>query len=298
MPTTTTTPTPQHLRLGHSPDPDDAFMFYGMAKDLVPTGRYRFEHILQDIQTLNMRARRGELEVSAISIHAYPYLADKYALMSCGSSMGDDYGPMVIAPRPMQLAELRGKTIAIPGLLTTAFLALQLAIGKGKPVGESGGAFQYTLVEFDQIPKQVMDGKVDAGLIIHEGQLTYQSMGLHLVLDTGVWWKQRTGLPLPLGGNVVRRDLGREAMQEVTDLVRRSIQFSLDHRSEAVAYALQFGRDLNAKLADQFVGMYVNHWTLDYGDRGRAAITRLLKEGAAAGLVPDAVEIDYVTARG
>jgi 1,4-dihydroxy-6-naphthoate synthase len=295
---TTTTPSPQLLRLGHSPDPDDAFMFYGMAKDLVPTGRYRFEHILQDIQTLNMRARRGELEVSAISIHAYPYVADKYALMSCGSSMGDDYGPMVIAPKPMRFEELKGKTIAIPGLLTTAFLALQLAIGKGKPVGESGGAFQYTLVEFDQIPKQVMDGKVDAGLIIHEGQLTYQSMGLHLVLDTGVWWKQRTGLPLPLGGNVVRRDLGREAMQEVTDLVRRSIQFSLDHRPEAVAYALQFGRDLNAKLADQFVGMYVNHWTLDYGDRGRAAITRLLKEGAAAGLVPDPGEIDYVTARG
>jgi 1,4-dihydroxy-6-naphthoate synthase len=295
---TTTTPSPQLFRLGHSPDPDDAFMFYGMAKDLVPTGRYRFEHILQDIQTLNMRARRGELEVSAISIHAYPYVADKYALMSCGSSMGDDYGPMVIAPRPMRLDELKGKTIAIPGLMTTAFLALQLAIGKGKPVGESGGAFQYTLVEFDQIPKQVMDGKVDAGLIIHEGQLTYQSMGLHLVLDTGVWWKERTGLPLPLGGNVVRRDLGREAMQEVTDLVRRSIQFSLDHRAEAVAYALQFGRDLNAKLADQFVGMYVNHWTLDYGDRGRAAITRLLKEGAAAGLVPDPGEIDYVNARG
>jgi 1,4-dihydroxy-6-naphthoate synthase len=296
MPTPTTTP--QLLRLGHSPDPDDAFMFYGMAKDLMPTGRYRFEHILQDIQTLNMRARRGELEVSAISIHAYPYVADKYALMSCGSSMGDDYGPMVIAPRPMRLEDLKGKTIAIPGLLTTAFLALQLAIGKGTPVGESGGAFQYTLVEFDQIPKQVMEGKVDAGLIIHEGQLTYQSMGLHLVLDTGVWWKQRTGLPLPLGGNVVRRDLGREAMQEVTDLVRRSIQFSLDHRDEAVAYALQFGRDLNAKLADQFVGMYVNHWTLDYGDRGRAAITRLLSEGAAAGLVPDAGAIDYVTARG
>ena len=299
---TTTTPTastpPQLLRLGHSPDPDDAFMFYGMAKDLIDTGRYRFEHILQDIQTLNMRARQGELEVSAISIHAYPYVADKYALMSCGSSMGDDYGPMVIAPRPMRLEELRGKTIAIPGLLTTAFLALQLAIGKGKPVGETGGAFQYTLVEFDQIPKQVKEGKVDAGLIIHEGQLTYQQLGLHLVLDTGVWWKQRTGLPLPLGGNVVRRDLGRDAMQEVTDLVRRSIQFSLDHRPQAVAYALQFGRDLNAKLADQFVGMYVNHWTLDYGDRGRAGITRLLKEGAAAGLVPDAGQIDYVTARG
>jgi 1,4-dihydroxy-6-naphthoate synthase len=290
--------TTQLLRLGHSPDPDDAFMFYGMAKDLVPTGRYKFEHILQDIQTLNMRARRGELEVSAISIHAYPFVADKYALMSCGSSIGDDYGPMVIATRPMELAELQGKTIAVPGLLTTAFLALQLALGKAAPAGEVGGEFQYRLVEFDQIPQFVKEGKADAGLIIHEGQLTYQSMGLHLVTDMGVWWKQRTGLPLPLGGNVIRRDLGPQVMQEVTDLVRRSIQFSLDHRPEAVRYALQFGRDLNAELADQFVGMYVNHWTLDYGQRGRDAITRLLKEGAAAGLVPHVREIDYVTARG
>jgi 1,4-dihydroxy-6-naphthoate synthase len=290
--------TTQLLRLGHSPDPDDAFMFYGMAKDLVPTGRYKFEHILQDIQTLNMRARRGELEVSAISIHAYPFVADKYALMSCGSSIGDDYGPMVIATRPMELAELQGKTIAVPGLLTTAFLALQLALGKAAPAGEVGGEFQYRLVEFDQIPQFVKEGKADAGLIIHEGQLTYQSMGLHLVTDMGVWWKQRTGLPLPLGGNVIRRDLGPQVMQEVTDLVRRSIQFSLDHRPEAVRYALQFGRDLNAELADQFVGMYVNHCTLDYGQRGRDAITRLLKEGAAAGLVPHVREIDYVTARG
>jgi len=290
--------TTQHLRLGHSPDPDDAFMFYGMARDLVPTGRYRFEHILQDIQTLNLRARRGELEVSAISIHAYPYVAERYALMSCGSSMGDEYGPMVVAPHAMSVEELKGKTIAIPGLLTTAFLALQLALGKGKPAGETGGDFYYTIVEFDQIPRYVKEGVVDAGLIIHEGQLTYRAMGLHLVVDMGVWWKGRTGLPLPLGGNVVRRDLGREVMQEVTDLVRRSIQFSLDHRKEAVAYALQFGRDLNPELADQFVGMYVNHWTLDYGERGRAAIDRLLREGAEAGIVPAVREIDYVTARG
>jgi 1,4-dihydroxy-6-naphthoate synthase len=288
----------QQLRLGHSPDPDDAFMFYGMAKDLVPTAPYKFEHILQDIQTLNARAMRGELEVSAISIHAYPYVADKYALMSCGSSMGDEYGPMIVTTRPMQLADLKGKTIAIPGLLTTAFLSLQLALGKGKPKGETGGDFQYVLVEFDQIPHYVKEGKADAGLIIHEGQLTYKSMGLHLVVDMGVWWKKRTGLPLPLGGNVIRRDLGPKVMQEVTDLVRRSIQFSLDHRKEAVTYALQFGRDLNPELADQFVGMYVNHWTLDYGDKGRQAITRLLKEGAQAGLVPDPGEIDYITARG
>jgi 1,4-dihydroxy-6-naphthoate synthase len=289
--------TTQSMRLGHSPDPDDAFKFYGLAKNLILTAPYHFEHILQDIQTLNMRARLGELEVSAISIHAYPYVADKYALMSCGSSMGDDFGPMVITSTPMRLEDLRGKTIAIPGLLTTAFLALQLALGKGVPAGQSGGAFQYTLVEFDQIPSHVQQGKVDAGLIIHEGQLTYQSMGLHLVTDMGVWWKEKTGLPLPLGGNVVRRDLGPQTMQDITNLVRRSIQFSLDHRKEAVQYALQFGRDLNPQLADQFVGMYVNHWTLDYGDRGRNAITRLLKEGANAGLVPDCGDIDYVTAK-
>ncbi|HEY7118752.1 MAG TPA: MqnA/MqnD/SBP family protein [Tepidisphaeraceae bacterium] len=297
--TTPSPATPRLLRLGHSPDPDDAFMFYGMARNLISQGPYRFEHILQDIQTLNMRARKGELEISAISIHAYPYVADKYALMSCGSSMGDQYGPMVVAKRPMALEELKGRTIAIPGVLTTAFLALQLALGKGTPRGEAGGgAFGYVVVEFDQIPRFVSEGRADAGLIIHEGQLTYRSLGLHLVLDTGVWWHERTGLPLPLGGNVVRRDLGRPVMQEVTDLIRRSIQYSLDHRPEAVKYALQFGRDLNAELADQFVGMYVNHWTLDYGDRGRAAIDRLLKEGAQAGLVPDVGQIDYVTAKG
>jgi 1,4-dihydroxy-6-naphthoate synthase len=283
--------TTQLLRLGHSPDPDDAFMFYGLAKDLIPTGAYRFEHILQDIQTLNMRARKGELEISAISIHAYPYVADKYALMSCGSSMGDEYGPMVVTTRPMTLEDLRGKTIAIPGVLTTAFLTLQLALGK------AGEAFKYEIVEFDQIPKHVQAGKVDAGLIIHEGQLTYKSMGLHLVVDLGVWWQQETGLPLPLGGNVIRRDLGRQTMQEVTNLIRKSIQFSLDHRKEAVQYALAFGRDLNAELADQFVGMYVNHWTLDYGDRGRQAIDTLLKRGAEAGLVPNVPQIDYVMAQ-
>jgi 1,4-dihydroxy-6-naphthoate synthase len=310
------TTTPQLLRLGHSPDPDDAFMFYGLAKDLIPTGPYRFEHILQDIQTLNTRARRGELEISAISIHAYPYVADKYALMSCGASMGDQYGPMVVAPHAMAIDQLKGKTIAIPGVLTTAFLALQLAIGKGIPApgqlhaglgAESDdpdppdtvlGAFYYKVVEFDQIPAFVKSGQADAGLIIHEGQLTYRSMGLHLVVDTGVWWQEKTGLPLPLGGNVIRRDLGRTVMQEVTDLIRRSIQFSLDHRPEAVEYALAFGRDLDRQLADRFVGMYVNHWTLDYGERGRRAIDSLLREGAAAGLVPDVPEIDYVMARG
>ncbi len=291
------------LQLGHSPDPDDAFMFYGLARDKFPTGRYRFRHVLQDIQTLSHRARSGELEITAISVHAYPYVSDKYALTSCGSSMGDNYGPMVIAPQLMTVDDLRGKTIAIPGELTTAFLTLQLCLGKGAkrgtaaPDGSTAPAFWYDVVHFDQIPAYVRDGRADAGLIIHEGQLTFRTLGLHLVVDLGVWWHDRTGLPLPLGGNCIRKDLGAQTMQEVTDVLRESIQYSLDHRAEAVDYALQFGRDLNRELADRFVGMYVNHWTLDYGDRGRAAITRLLKEGAAAGLVPDAGEIEYVTAR-
>jgi 1,4-dihydroxy-6-naphthoate synthase len=312
------------LRLGHSPDPDDAFMFYGLAKELLDTRGWRFEHVLQDIQTLNDRAMRGELEITAISIHAYPYVADKYALTSCGSSMGDKYGPMIVTRSPMKLDELKGKTIAIPGELTTAFLAMQLCIGKGEKEenAERGmrnaerqtkerdaliahrsslstldSAFSYVLVPFDEIPKFVADGKADAGLLIHEGQLTYKQAGLHLVVDLGAWWHERTGLPLPLGGNCIRRDLGKEAMQEITDVLKESIQFSLDHRAEAVEYALQFGRDLNRDLADKFVGMYVNQWTLDYGPRGREAISRLLREGAEAGLVPAIGEIDFVTAR-
>ncbi len=266
-------------------------MFYGLARELVASGRYRFKHVLQDIQTLNQRAMKGELEITAISIHAYPYVADKYALTSCGASMGDGYGPMVITREPCDRANLKGKKIAIPGKLTTAFLALQLCLGK------AGEAFEYEVVMFDQIPQYVKDGKCDAGLIIHEGQLTYRQMGLHLVVDLGVWWQGRTGLPLPLGGNCIRRDLGQETMQEVTDILKASIQYSLDHRPQAVEYALQFGRDLNRLLADQFVGMYVNHWTLDYGSRGKEAIRRLLADGAAAGIVPATANIDFVTAR-
>jgi len=284
---------PTTLRLGHSPDPDDAFMFYALAQDppLIPTGQYRFQHVLQDIQTLNDRATRGELEITAISIHAYPYVADKYALTSCGASMGDNYGPMLIGTKHMTLADCRGKKIAIPGKLTTAFLTLQLCLGK------AGDAFQYEVVPFDQIPNHVKQGKSDVGLIIHEGQLTYASMGLHLIQDLGQWWHQKTSLPLPLGGNCIRKDLGQSAMQEVTDILKQSIQYSLDHRDKAVEYALQFGRDLNRRLADQFVGMYVNHWTLNYGDKGREAITRLLQEGAAAGLVPPTPQIEFVTAQ-
>lgn len=287
-----------YLRLGHSPDPDDAFMFYALAKDKIPTGPYRFEHVLQDIQTLNLRAREGELEITAISIHAYPYVAKRYALTSCGSSMGDGYGPMVVCRQADAarfgadpIAGLRGKRIAIPGELTTAFLSLQLAVGK------AGVAFDYEVVMFDEIPQAVGAGKYDAGLIIHEGQLTYAQMGLHKLLDTAEWWGDRTGLPLPLGGNCIRKDLGPKVMQEVTDILKQSIQYSLDHRPEAVEYALQYGRDLDRNLADRFVGMYVNHWTLDYGPRGREAISRLLKEGAVAGLLPDAEEAEYVNAR-
>jgi len=281
----------QKLRLGHSPDPDDAFMFYGLAKNLIDSGPYQFEHVLQDIQTLNQRARKGELEITAISIHAYPYVADKYALTSCGSSMGDKYGPMVVTREPQKIADLKGKTIAIPGELTTAFLALQLCLGK------AGEAFRAVSVHFDQIPDYVKQGKADAGLIIHEGQLTYQKLGLHLVVDLGVWWHEQTSLPLPLGGNCIRKDLGKTVCQEVTNIIRRSIQFSLDHRKEAVEYSLQFGRDLDRDLADKFVGMYVNAWTLDYGRRGREAVSTLLKRGAQAGLVPPIQEIEFVTAQ-
>lgn len=273
-------------------------MFYGLARDKIQTGPYRFEHVLQDIQTLNQRARRAELEITAISIHAYPYVAQRYALTSCGSSMGDQYGPMVVCRQaeaesfgPHPIESLRGKRIAIPGELTTAFLALQLCLGKATQ------AFDYEVVMFDQIPNRVRSGEVDAGLIIHEGQLTYQQSGLHKLLDLGEWWHQKTRLPLPLGGNCIRKDLGPQVMQEVTDILKQSIQYSLDHRPEAVEYALQFGRDLDRNLADRFVGMYVNHWTLDYGPRGREAISRLLAQGAAAGLVPEVGPIEFVTAR-
>ncbi len=284
---------PPIIHLGHSPDPDDAFMFYAMAQKppLIDCGKYQFEHTLQDIQTLNQRAMKGDLEVSAISIHAFPYVSDKYALMSCGSSMGDGYGPRVVTREPMSIDGLRGKKIAIPGKLTTAFLTLQLCLGR------AGEAFDYDVVMFDEIPAAVQSGKYDAGLLIHEGQLTYQSLGLHLVVDLGVWWQEKTGLPLPLGGNVVRKDLGESACQQITDIIRASIQYSLDHRKPAVEYALQFGRDLNHELADEFVGMYVNHWTIDYGVRGKDAITRLLAEGADAGIVPRTPNIEFIEAK-
>lgn len=274
------------IRLAHSPDPDDAFMFYGLACGAVSPGPYAFAHVLEDIQTLNERATRGVYEVTAISIHAYPHVADKYILTACGSSMGDQYGPLVVASEPLRAEELVGLRIAVPGLMTTAFLTLSLMLGRGR--------FEPTVVMFDEIPGRVAAGEFDAGLLIHEGQLTYAQYGLHKVVDLGVWWYGRTGLPLPLGGNAVRRDLGATHCRDLARIIRASIAYGLEHRAEAVQHALQYGRGLDTPLADRFVGMYVNEWTLDYGERGREAVRRLLKEGAAAGLVPETGEIDFV----
>lgn len=275
------------LTLGHSPDPDDAFMFYALARDLIDSKGWRFEHVLQDIQTLNERATRGELDITAISIHAYPYVADKYILTNCGSSMGDGYGPMIVAREPMTVDDLRGRKIAVPGTMTTAFLVLNLLLGKG--------GFEYEVVMFDEILSHVAAGKADAGLIIHEGQLTYQNHQLELIADLGVWWQEQTGLPLPLGGNTIRRDLGSEAeIREVADVLKNSIEYSLAHREQAVAYALEFARDMGTDLADRFIGMYVNDWTLDYGDTGRRAVRELLARAHQAGLTPDAGQIDFV----
>jgi len=278
-------PEPRTIRVGHSPDPDDAFMFYALAHDKIDTGGLRFVHQLQDIETLNRRALRGELEVTAVSIHAYAHLLDKYALLPSGCSMGDRYGPMVVARRPLTVDQLNGLTIAVPGTLTTAFLALRLLLKRD---------FPYDVVPFDQIIPAVAAGKYEAGLIIHEGQLTFQNQGLQLVVDLGVWWQEATGLPLPLGGNVVRRDLGDATIRQISRLLKESIRYSLAHRSEALDYALQYARDMDKALADQFVGMYVNDWTLDYGPRGREAVKRLLAEGHKAGIIPNPVDVEFV----
>jgi 5,8-dihydroxy-2-naphthoate synthase len=273
------------ITVGHSPDPDDAFMFYALAHDKLDTGELAFRHELQDIETLNRRALKGELEVTAVSIHAYAYLLDKYALLPSGCSMGDRYGPMVVARRPMKLEELRGARIAVPGTLTTAFLALRLLLPEG---------FTYEVVPFDRIIAEVAGGRYDAGLIIHEGQLTFQNQGLHLVADLGVWWQEKTGLPLPLGGNAVRRDLGAETIRQISRLLKESIRYALEHRQDALSYALQYARDMDRSLADRFVGMYVNEWTLDYGERGREAVQRLLSEGHKAGVIPRSVAVEFV----
>lgn len=275
----------QLIRVGHSPDPDDAFMFHALANDKIDTGRYRFVHELQDIQTLNQRAFHGELELSAVSIHGYAHLTHLYALCACGASMGDNYGPMVVTKQPVDVDWLRGKTIAVPGKLTTAFLSLQLLLGD---------SFQPVVHPFDEILNIVEHGEADAGLIIHEGQLTYGDQGLSLVVDLGKWWYAQTGLPLPLGGNAIRRDLGRPAMEEVTALLKQSIEYGLAHRQEALLHAKQYGRDLDDAKADKFVGMYVNDWTLDFGDRGRHAVTELLDRAYAAKLIPNRVQVDFI----
>jgi 1,4-dihydroxy-6-naphthoate synthase len=277
------------LTLGHSPDPDDAFMFYALAKDLIPAHGFEFEHILQDIQTLNERATRGELDISAISIHAYAYVCDHYALLPSGASMGDGYGPMLVATEKFSKTELAGKRIAVPGTMTSAFLALQLWLGK--PAKE----FNHIVVPFDQIFAAVRSGKADVGLIIHEGQLTYANEGLQVCEDLGVWWgRENEGLPLPLGGNVVHKRFDPATRRVISDILANSIQFSLDHRAEAVQHALQFARDMGRDLADRFVGMYVNHWTLDYGERGRESIRRFLGNAHRAGLIPRQPELEFV----
>jgi 1,4-dihydroxy-6-naphthoate synthase len=273
------------ITVGHSPDPDDAFMFYALAHGKLDTGELIFRHQLEDIETLNRRALRGELEVTAISIHAYAHLLDKYALLPSGCSMGDRYGPMVVARRPMAIEELQKKRIAVPGTMTTAFLTLRLLLAE---------SFAYDVVPFDQILDVVRQGRYEAGLIIHEGQLTFQNLGLHRVVDLGVWWQDRTGLPLPLGGNAVRRDLGKKSMRQISRLLKESIRYALAHRSEALDYALRYARNMDKGLADRFVAMYVNEYTLDYGPRGREAVRRLLDEGHRAGIIPSPVAVEFV----
>ena len=275
----------QLITVGHSPDPDDAFMFYALAHDKLETGNLQFHHELQDIETLNRRALHGELEVTAVSLHAYAYLLDRYALLPSGCSMGDRYGPMVVARGKLSIDDLKTRKIAVPGTLTTAFLALRLLLPEG---------FAHEVVPFDQIIDAVAASHFDAGLIIPEGPLTFQNQGLQLVLDLGVWWQERTGLPLPLGGNVVRRDLGPDVIRQISRLLKESIRYALAHRQDALEYALRYARDMDRSLADRFVGMYVNDWTLDYGPRGREAVRRLLDEGHRAGVIPSPVAVEFV----
>ena len=280
--------------LGHSPDPDDAFMFYAMAEGKIDTHGYKFQHILQDIQTLNERATRGELHITAISIHAYAYVMDKYALLPSGASMGDGYGPMLIANSREGLAEnasddeikawLRGKRIAVPGKMTSAYLALQLYLGECETV----------VVPFDEIFDHVRRGESPVGLIIHEGQLTYARDGFKKIRDFGQWWKDSTGLPLPLGGNVVRKDIPPAQRKEIADILEESIRYGLEHRAAGVAHAMPLARDMDTTLADEFIGMYVNDYTLDYGASGRHAIELFLQRAADAGLIPAPVELEFV----
>lgn len=277
------------LTLGHSPDPDDAFMFYGLAKELIPTHGFRFEHILQDIQTLNERAARGELDITAISIHAYAHVSDHYALLPSGASMGDGYGPMLVARRKHSRDEIARLRIAVPGAMTSAFLALQLWLGR------HAGEINTVIVPFDEVFRTVREGAADVGLIIHEGQLTYANEGLVVCEDLGVWWgRENDGLPLPLGGNVIHKRHAPETRRLISGILTDSIRFSLDHRADAVAHAMRYARDMGRDLADKFVGMYVNHWTLDYGERGRASIRRFLDRAFERGLIPRRQGLEFV----
>jgi len=273
------------ITLAHSPDSDDAFMFYGLATHKIDTGDLHFEHLLKDIQTLNEEATRGTYDVTAISFHAYAYVADKYALLPHGASIGDNYGPIVVSRQPASAADIPNLKIAVPGKLTSAFLALQIF----------NSNFEYQVVPFDKIIDAVQNGDCDAGLLIHEGQLFYESKGLHKVLDLGEWWHSRHGLPLPMGGNVIRRDLGEPLIKEVSRLLRESINYSLTHREDALQYAMQFARDMEQDLADRFVGMWVNDLTLDYTERGREAVRLLLQEGYEKGVIPNQVQVDFVS---
>jgi len=277
----------REITIAHSPDSDDAFMFYGLATNKVQVPGLRFSHTLCDIQSLNQKAMQGDegvYDVTAISFHAYPYIQDRYRLMTCGGSVGEGYGPMIVAPRAITTTEIKQKLIAIPGKLTTAYLALQLF----------APGIETEVVPFDEIIPSVMQGKYEAGLIIHEGQLTYDRSGLHRIVDLGKWWLQMTGLPLPLGGNAIRRSLGRELISSVSSALRDSIQYALDHRDQALAYAMQFARDLDPQMADKFVGMYVNERTLDYGPDGKEAIRRLLDMGHRAGIIPVEPLVEFV----
>ena len=284
------TPSPasqvREISIAHSPDSDDAFMFYALATNKVRSPGIRYTHTLCDIETLNRKAREGDgfYDVTAISFHAYPYIQDKYALLPSGGSVGEGYGPIIVATRPYSQSEIKTKRIAVPGKLTTAYLTLQLF----------APGVETEVVPFDQIIPQVLAGKHEAGLIIHEGQLTFDKSGLHRIVDMGRWWQKVTGLPLPLGGNAIRRSLGRELMSTVATALRHSIQYALDHREEALAYAMQFARDLDPQLADRFVGMYVNERTLDYGPDGREAVRRLLDMGHKAGVIPYAAKVEFV----
>jgi 1,4-dihydroxy-6-naphthoate synthase len=286
---------PQIFRLGHSPDPDDAFMFYAMAENKIDLRGYRFEHRLEDIQTLNERALRGELHISAISIHAYAFVTDKYALLPCGASMGDGYGPIVITKAPSTKPQapkedidvcerLRGYVIAVPGRMTSAYLALQLYLGE----------FKHVVVPFDRVFDALSGGKADAGLLIHEGQLTYARSGFEKIVDLGEWWEKQTGLPLPLGGNVVRKDIQPEVRHDLALIIRESIAYGLAHRAEAIRHSMAYARDLNTELTDKFIGMYVNDYTRDYGERGRAAVRKFLGEAHRAGYIDKPVEVEFV----